>query len=222
MYEASLECATGPDRRYLEEHGRPSIRVHLTDGSTYEAKSDDILDRIDTDPHRLIKMIVIRAPTGSFSGSLEINSTSRLQDPVTIRISGPDDKARRASETIERVLRRQRDATTLVSRIWPIVLGIAVVLLIFGQSMTRFMITEPDKSAAGVAARTLALVGFTGVAAMLASIPFEIIRGRWLPSASFLWGEGLARHQIASRISQAIVFGIPTWLLGNVASAVLF
>lgn len=222
MFEKNLEGTPEPDRGFLRRHGEPTIKMRLTDGSTYQGNSSDLLDEVDTDPKRLIKSLEMKVGHGELSASLEIDTASRLSGPVILHVAGPEDSARRVAESIERILLRRRDVTTFVERLWPLFLGFVVVLLILGQSISRFLIGEAEKGATAFAGSLLGLVGLVAFLATVASIPFEVIKRRWLKKAAFLWGEDLARYHVANRICQAIAFGIPTWLLGNVASVLLF
>ncbi|MDB5692097.1 MAG: hypothetical protein JWO81_1160 [Alphaproteobacteria bacterium] len=222
MYQASLESSTEDDREYLEKRGKPTITVRLTDGSTYEGDTDDLLDQIETDHKRLVRSIEISAPLGDLSGSVRIGSTS-INGAVTLHVAGPDDKARRIAESIERITRGRRDVTTFVADLWPTVLGLIVALLAFARSMAHFLIIEGSKKPLStVAGEAAALTAVLGVFAIIASIPFEVIKQRWLKDVAFLWGADLATYSVSNRICQVIVFGIPTWFIANLATALLF
>ena len=190
----------------------PSLKISYKDGTNYEVRDVATLRNVIPGKGRPIESIKIESLFGELSCSIEL-STYTWRGSISIRVSGPEDKASHFTDNMLSKLTRETDVTVFARKIWPFAWGLSIASAI----LLPLSMKKGTNSAQALGVLALVLV-----AAMILGIAVELFRTRWLPPVAFLWGTDGRRAKQARLIVTTVVATIPLGLLINLASALLF
>jgi hypothetical protein len=207
LHRASIEDAKDDEKGYISRRNA-SLTISYKDGTRYEVHDIETMRKVVPGKGRDINSVSLESRYGNLSCSIEL-TTWRSFDPIEVRVSGPEDKASHFAEVVISDLTQNNDITVFARRIWPIGWAFVLSVAVF-TPLTIGAIKE---------LKDLAILVVLAPVVLILSIPFEILRTKWLPPVAFLWGADGRRANQAKRAVTAILVTLPLWLLGTAVTS---